>query len=214
MKKIFVLFSGSASSVRWLMENDPNYDKNYFFVGGITNKKDASGKSYFREKGIPCSGFNTKLFCQSQNYFGKLKDMPISLRELYFKNLLSRIKLHKPDLILLSGFMLEITPPLLGYVPIINVHPADLSIRENGKPKYVGDDAVTLALKSGEKSTRSTIHVVEKKVDEGKIICMSEPLLVEEGVSAKEHQEKMKTACDGPAYQKALEMICSGEFTF
>jgi hypothetical protein len=43
---------------------------------------------------------------------------------------------------------------------------------------------------------------------------MSEPLLVEEGVSAKEHQEKMKTACDGPAYQKALEMICSGEFTF
>ena len=51
------------------------------------------------------------------------------------------------------------------------------------------------------------IHVVEEKVDEGRIICVSQRLVVEPDRSVEEHQELMKTFCDGPAYKRALELI-------
>ena len=76
----------------------------------------------------------------------------MSVRTGYCTRLLALIDQFKPDIILLSGFMLKITDPLLWYCDIINVHPADLSIKgENGKPKYIGDDAVRMAIEAGEK---------------------------------------------------------------
>jgi phosphoribosylglycinamide formyltransferase-1 len=207
--RIAVLFSGSASSLRYLHENDPNYGVTYEIVCGVTNKKDTKGEKFCIEHNIDFIKLNTKTFCFEDGYIGKLRDMPEELRREYYFNLLNRIRIFSPDLILLSGFMLEIVEPLLGYRPIINVHPADLRIKgPDGKPKYTGDDAVTLAIKAGEKSTVSTIHFVEKEVDCGEIICVSDPLPVEEGTTPKEHQEKMKFACDGPAYKKALEIFC------
>lgn len=209
MKKIIVLFSGSASSLRYLFENDPNYGSKYQIVCGISNKKETKGEIFCKENNIEFIEFNTKRFCLEHKYYGKIRDMPLSLRTEYYSELLKLIKPFNPDLILLSGFMLEITEPLLGYCPIINVHPADLSIKgPDGKPKYTGDDAVTMAIEAGEKSTASTIHFVEKEVDCGKIICISDPLFVEERIHPDEHQEKMKFKCDGPAYVKALEILC------
>lgn len=214
--QIAVLFSGSASALRYLYENDPNYGHTYEIICGICNKKDTKGEKFCREKNINFVYANTKLFCKINGYEGKLCDMPKKVRTEYYKQLLRQIDIYKPDMLLLSGFMLEIIDPLLSYVPIINVHPADLEIKDiqTGKPKYTGDDAVTMAFEAGELYTASTIHVVEQEVDCGKIICVSDPLYRVDGVAAKDHQEKMKILCDGPAYQKALEMITSGSFSF
>lgn len=206
--RIVVLFSGGASAAQYLIENDTDYGKNYEFVFALTDKKGASGVSYFEEKEIPCMEAGIKQFSVRNSYSGRVKDMPDNIRRAYFTHLQHIIRQFKPDLILLSGFMLKIVAPLLGYCPIINVHPADLRIKnEDGTPKYTGDDAVTLAINAGETSTASSIHVVEEKVDEGRIICVSQPLIVESGRTAKEHQELMKTFCDGPAYKRALELI-------
>ncbi|MEI7688621.1 MAG: formyltransferase family protein [Candidatus Nomurabacteria bacterium] len=209
MKRIAVLFSGSASSLRYLFEKDKNYGKSYEVVCCISNKKDTKGEKFCKEKDIPFIGLNTRHFCFDSGFDGKLRDMPIWVRRDYFKEMLDLIKPFNPDIIILSGFMLEITEPLLGYCPIINVHPADLSIKnEEGKPKYTGDDAVRMAIEAGEKYTASTIHFVEKEVDCGRIIYISDPLLVEVGITPQEHQEKMKTMCDGPAYREALRILC------
>lgn len=210
MKRIAILFSGSASSPRFLLEKDKNnYGKNYKIVCGISNKKDTKGEKFCKENDIPFIEFNTKHFCFNSGFDGMLKDMPISVRRDYFKEMLDLIKPFNPDIILLSGFMLEITEPLLGYCPIINVHPADLSIKDaKGKPKYTGDDAVKMAIEAGEKYTSSTIHFVEKEIDCGRIIYISDPLLVEVDITPQEHQEKMKTMCDGPAYREALRILC------
>ncbi len=213
--KILVLFSGSASSLRYLLDKDPNYRKTYEIVCGIANKKDTKGETFCKENNIPFISLNTKDFCRQHGYEGKLKDMSKHLRHAYYTDLLVLIKFYKPDIILLSGFMLEITEPLLGYCPIINVHPADLRIKDaTGKPKYTGDDPVTKAIKDKQTFTASTIHVVEPEVDCGKIICVSESLFVEEGVAPHLHQEEMKMKCDGPAYKKALDLITSGAFVF
>lgn len=209
MKKIGVLFSGSASSLRYLFEKDKNYGRNYKIVCGISNKKDTRGEKFCKENDIPFVEFNTKRFCLNAGFDGRLRDMPILIRNDYFKEMLNLIKPFNPDIILLSGFMLEITEPLLGYCPIVNVHPADLTIKgKNQKPKYMGDDAVRLAIEDGQQYTASTIHFVEKEVDCGRIICVSDPLIVEEGINPSEHQERMKTMCDGPAYREALRILC------
>lgn len=209
MKKlrIVVLFSGGASAVRFLIENDPNYGKHYEFVLGVSNKKDTSGEGFLREKRIPFLMCNTKEFCVARKHTDKISKMPPELRQAYFRWVLREVRCYEPDLIILSGFMLAITFPLLEYCPIINVHPADLSIGENGKRKYVGDDAVTMALAAGEKTTASTIHFVTEEVDGGPIICISDHIPVEPGISAKDHQEKMKILCDGPAYMNAIQMF-------
>lgn len=115
MKKIVVLFSGSASSLRYLFEKDKNYGKKYEIVCGISNKKDTKGEKFCKENNIPFIEFNTKRFCVDHGYGGLLKDMPKEIRILYFTELLNLIKSLNPDMILLSGFMLEITEPLLGY---------------------------------------------------------------------------------------------------
>jgi phosphoribosylglycinamide formyltransferase 1 len=209
MKKILVLFSGSASSLRYLFEKDKNYGKNYKIVCGISNKKDTEGAKFCKENNIEFIEFNTKLFAMKNGFNGKMRDMPMWIRNDYFKEMLSIIKSFHPDIILLSGFMLEITGPLLNYCTIINVHPADLSIKgKDQKPKYTGYDAVRMAIEDGQKYTSSTIHFVEKEVDCGRIICISDPLLVEEGIDPYKHQEKMKTMCDGPAYREALRILC------
>ena len=123
-----------------------------------------------------------------------------------------KIEYLRADLVILSGFMRIISEPLLGSVPIINVHPADLRILDKrGKPKYTGDDAVTDAINAGETETCSTIHLVTKEIDGGPIITVSDPLRVIPGIDPKVHQEEMKTACDGPAYAEAMRMICDGE---
>jgi folate-dependent phosphoribosylglycinamide formyltransferase PurN len=208
-KRIIVLFSGSASSLRYLFANDENYGKLYEVVGGISSKKDTAGEAFCKEKGIPFVELNAKRFCTQHGYDGKLKDMPIDIRKSYFEEMLRIISPFEPDLILLSGFMLEIKGALLGYRPIINVHPSDMRIKNaEGKPKYTGDDTVTMAINDGQSSTVSTIHFVEEEVDCGKIICVSKPLTVEKGTTAKEHQERMKTLCDGPAYKEALQILC------
>lgn len=213
--RIFCFFSGGASAVRWLIENDPKYGVEYFFVGALTDQAEAPGILFVKEYGIPCPILDMKLFCEYEKYHGKLVDMPENLREKYFTEALGVVQQFHPDLIILSGFMIRITKKFLKKFPnrILNVHPADLSKLDpiTDEPMYAGKNAVALALSKGEKTTRSTIHLVSSKVDCGRILVLSPELPVADGVSPKEHQELMKNACDGPAYQQVIRQIVSGE---
>ncbi len=210
MKKIVCLFSGGASALKFLLEQDKNYGVTYEVVAGVTNKSGTKGELLCWDHDISFAELNTKKFCIENGYDGKLSDMPDSLREDYFANLAKMISQFNPDIIMLSGFMLRITEPLLGLCPIINVHPADLRILgEDRLPKYRGDNAVYDAVVAGETHTASTIHYVTSEVDCGEIICVSNPLWVDPEMNAKEHQIMMKFSCDGPAMQKALEILCA-----
>lgn len=208
-KRITALFSGGASSLKYLLENDRNYGITYKFVGAFSSKNGATGIALCRENGIPVKIIDFKDF-SAQEPPGL---DPQVKRERYFEAVSRVLAPFKSDLLILSGFMLIVTDPLLTEYKerILNVHPADLTITDqSGKRKYTGADAVTLALKAGETSTRSTVHVVTSGIDEGPIIALSDPLPVEPGIDPKTHQERMKVACDGPAYARALEKLCKG----
>lgn len=207
--KISVLFSGSASSWRFLQEHDPDYGIGYVVVSALTDKKEASAIENFEKASIPCDVLDYKEWIKANPIADKDER-----RTQYFEEVKKTLSTHKPDLVLLLGYMKKVKPNLYNHFLIANVHPADLTILdEKGNRKYVGDDAVTLAFLDGVKETRSTVHEVNEETDGGPIICLSEPLTVFPGRTAKEHQEAMKFACDGPAVMRAIQLIKEGRYT-
>lgn len=124
------------------------------------------------------------------------------------------------DFALLAGYMRLFTGALLRRFGqrAINVHPADLSIRNiYGQRIYVGENAVYDALSSGEARTRSSIILVDAETDAGAIL-VSGPWIGYEGPrpvtpeSAKAHQAKQKEQSDWPALRFALRGIAQGKF--
>jgi phosphoribosylglycinamide formyltransferase-1 len=110
---------------------------------------------------------------------------------------------------MLSGFMLIVTDPLLSEFEgrILNVHPALLSLEdEKGKRKYTGLNVVARAMQAGD-PTGSTVHIVTGEPDMGPIVAESLPLPYQSTDSPHDHQELMKTACDGPVFRIALEKV-------
>lgn len=208
--RVVVFFSGGASSLKYLFEHDSNLDKKYRIVGAFTDMKDSSGIAFVKQVGIKLKCLDICDWCRVHNK--KLTDL--KARQSYFAEVSSLIKPFQADIIMLSGFMRIVTEPLLGEYEnrILNVHPADLTILDGyGQRKYIGTDAVAKAIATGEKSTRSTIHLVTADVDGGPIVALSDPLPVEPGIAPAVHQEKMKWACDGPAYARALMLIADKE---
>ena len=209
--RVAVLFSGGASALRHLVERDPHYGRLYEVVGALTDRPDASGIAFCRQRGIPVKALDFRAFLKERG--ASFRDW--GARRAYFARVVEALQAWAPDVLLLSGFLLVITEPLLSAYRfrIVNVHPADLTIAdERGRRKYVGLglDVVRRAIEAGEPVTRSTVHLVTEEVDGGPVLVLSEPLPVEPGVRPEEHQERMKWACDGPAVQEALELIATG----
>lgn len=135
-----------------------------------------------------------------------------------------------------AGYMSIATDPLINAFLGINVHPADLSlVDEKGERKYIGDHAVRDAIVAGEKTICSSTHIIEPKVDYGRILMISAPLQVQlpsewpaqsqitaEWVKAnedlvtkveKENQGRLKEAGDWIIFPRTLERIARGRFT-
>ncbi len=123
-----------------------------------------------------------------------------------------------------GGYMAVATAPLLEAFIGVNVHPADLSITEGGERKYTGDRAVLMAIKAGEHSIAATTHIVESRVDMGRIMMISPPVgvnvppdsdLNDPDVAAKvadEHQEKLKERGDWVIFPRTIEDIARGRY--
>ena len=112
----------------------------------ICNNKNAYGINYAKINSIPYIIINTKLRnCDNQ--------------------LLVILKKHKISLICLAGYMKIISNNFLTKFgkKIINIHPSLL-------PKFKGLNTFSRILKNKEKKTGCTIHYVNKKLDDGKII--------------------------------------------
>ncbi len=125
------------------------------------------------------------------------------------------------DLIVLGGYMRLVQKPMLDAYKdrIINVHPADLSILDkNNARKYTGDDAVEKCIRAREKSTKSSVIIVDGGVDHGEILVQGPTLennyYLHKAVTVKgyaaEQQLAQKRISDWPALTTALEMIAGG----
>ena len=156
----------------------------------------------------------------------------LSIRPEFDRITLEKIRGYNIDVIALGGYMSIFTRPVLDAFPsrIINIHPADLSIMESGKRKYVGKHAVKDAILAGERHLYSTSHIVREDVDEGEILMRSRPVEVWlpdnvtfEGLRkrknrrllmrvVRENQNRLKERGDWVIFPKTLEMIALGRY--
>ena len=149
-----VFASGGGSNARALTEyfkNHPDIRISLF----VANKKDSGIFSLGEQNNIPA----------------------LWLPSATFKNpdiLLPLLQKHQVDYIILAGFLLLIPAFLIQAFPdkIINIHPSLLP-KFGGKGMY-GKHVHEAVRNAGEKSSGCTIHLVNEKYDEGKIIFQAE----------------------------------------
>ncbi len=145
-KKACIFISGTGSNLRSIIYNsrDPNFPVKIDLV--LCNNKRAAGINYAKKFSIPFKTVGGKIDKFEQ----------VALRELTEK---------KIELICLAGFMKILSKNFLRRFKgkIINIHPSLL-------PKYKGLGTYKRALKNKDNFTGCTVHYVDEKLDNGRII--------------------------------------------
>lgn len=170
MFSVVVLISGNGSNLRALLTAaaSPLYPAKVVAVG---SDQAASGLEHAEEFGVPT-------FVVENGRF--------DTREAWAEVLLSNIEFHKPDLVVLAGFMKLLPANIVNALKprMINLHPSLL-------PDFPGAHAVADALAAGTEVTGATIHIVDEGVDTGEILTQAS-IPVSPGISETELHEQIK----------------------
>lgn len=170
----------------------------YEVVCLLTSEESLDGHNPSMAAGVPILSHPIRAFCGRRG--GRFTDL--SLREDYDAETVERLRPFAPDALLLSGYLLIATEPLLAAWPdrIVNVHGSDLGRRgPDGRPLYTGLRAVRDAIRAGESETRATAHIVTERLDDGPILMRSEVFPVAPFV-ARLRRERAEHAVNAYAY--------------
>ena len=209
-----------------LMDRDPGSP--YEVVLLCTDNKNSNAFEIGRRFGIPV------VLHDLQEFYGSLgkSRRDLSVRPKYFEMVVKDLQDYGVHMVAFAGYMVIATQPLLSEYRnrILNVHPADLSIRNGeGKAIFTGDKAVLNTILAGQSEMRSTVHIVTEAVDQGSPILISKPvpIILPEGVTleqlrkpenrnlaeqiASANQDRLKKDGDWIVYPKVMEMLAEGE---
>lgn len=106
---------------------------------------------------------------------------------------------HRPDLVVLAGFMRVLAPAFVSRFRIVNTHPALL-------PAFPGAHAVRDALAAGVTESGVTVHWVDEGVDTGPVI-EQERVPVLSGDDEESLHARIQ-AVEKPLYVRAIQKIC------
>lgn len=161
----------------------------------ISNNADAYALERAKNAGIESKCISPKSF---------------SNRDDFNKALLDELKSLNPDLVVLAGFLVNISKDIVDAFEnkIINIHPS-LIPSFCGKG-YYGLKVHEAALKRGVKVTGATVHFVDAGIDTGKII-IQKAVDVLPGDDAKTLQRRVMEEAEWIILPKAVEMIANGE---
>lgn len=95
-----------------------------------------------------------------------IEPAPYADRADYDKALMARIDAHRPDLVILAGFMRILSPEFVHHYMgrMLNIHPSLL-------PKYRGLNTHQRALDAGETEHGCSVHFVTPELDGGPVIA-------------------------------------------
>lgn len=219
--------SGSGSNLREILKYQKSLKNSPFSVvlifSDVEDETKCKGKNIAEE-------YNVSFYCNDimKFYLSKgFKDKKnMAVRKEYDKKTCEILKNYNIDLIALCGYMSLVTENIFENFLTINLHPADLSILENGKRKYSGlqaENAILKAMLAKETHTKSCVHIVRKEADMGELLARSVPLKFLDDFSeikdtkalkiiAEYHLELQKRICEWTMYPKVIELIASGRF--
>ena len=142
-----VFISGRGSNLRSLIKYHKKKNSPILIKLVISNNPKAKGLIYAKRSKII-------------KYITNFKNKNVSEKQL-----LKKLFKHKINLICLAGFMKILSENFIKKFkkPIINIHPSLL-------PKYKGLNTHKKVIKNKDKYSGSTVHLVNTKLDSGKII--------------------------------------------
>jgi phosphoribosylglycinamide formyltransferase-1 len=217
--RVAVLCSHRAAGLGFLLKEDPNRGRLYDLVCCLSSEDESEAMEETLRAGLPFISHSITRFSATRG----TKRTDLDARVAYDRETLDLLAPFEPDLLVLSSYLLIVTEPLLTAFPdrIVNVHHADLT---KVRP-CVGLRAVRDAIFAGETETRATAHLVTERLDEGPILCLSEPFpvspLVRDALSwgatdvlkayAYAHQEWMIRSAWGPLLSDAIAEVAVRE---
>ncbi|NIP41695.1 MAG: phosphoribosylglycinamide formyltransferase [candidate division Zixibacteria bacterium] len=158
----------------------------------VSNNKIAFAVERAKNANIPTVIWQRKKFEDDQAY----TDYMVNLLEEY-----------EVDLICLAGYMKLIPSEIVRKFKIINIHPALLP-KYGGKGMY-GMHVHEAVLEAGERTSGATVHQVNEKYDEGKILAQWEVPVKED--DTPETLQKRVLETEHKLYPDTIAKIARGE---
>ena len=196
MFDIVCLVSGGGTNLAAIIKAiEEKQIKNVRIKAVISNNSDAYALERAKNAGIDAKCISPKNF---------------SNRDGFNKALLDELKRLNPDLIVLAGFLVNISEDIVKAFQnkIINIHPS-LIPSFCGKG-YYGLKVHEAALKRGVKVTGATVHFVDAGIDTGRII-LQKAVDIHPGDDAKSLQKRVMEEAEWIILPKAIEKIANGE---
>ena len=196
MFDIVCLVSGGGTNLAAIIKAiEEKRIKNVRIKAVISNNGDAYALERAKNAGIDAKCISPKNF---------------SNRDGFNKVLLDELKRLNPDLIVLAGFLVNISEDIVKAFEnkIINIHPS-LIPSFCGKG-YYGLKVHEAALKRGVKVTGATVHFVDAGIDTGRII-LQKAVDIHPGDDAKSLQKRVMEEAEWIILPKAIEKIANGE---
>jgi folate-dependent phosphoribosylglycinamide formyltransferase PurN len=156
----------------YILNRDPRRGTEYEIVCCITSESAFAEQVRVERRGVPCVPHSISQFCQNRG----VRRSDMDARAEYDRETLGLLDRFHPDVLLLDGYLLVVTDPLLRVFDgrIVNVHHSDLLQRNAlGKVKYPGLRAVRDAFLEGEIETRASAHIVSEALDDGPVLLRS-----------------------------------------
>ena len=196
MFDIVCLVSGGGTNLAAIIKAiEEKQIKNVRIKAVISNNGDAYALERAKKAGIDAKCISPKNF---------------SNRDEFNKVLLYELQGINPDLIVLAGFLVNISEDIVKAFEnkIINIHPS-LIPSFCGKG-YYGLKVHEAALKRGVKVTGATVHFVDAGIDTGRII-LQKAVNIYPGDDAKSLQKRVMEEAEWIILPKAIEKIANGE---
>jgi len=223
--KVVGLMSGSGTNLRKILEHQEKLrekEGRYLYqVAAIFSDNAASNAVELgKDFDLPVIIHDLAAFYKKRG--GARSDM--RLRDEFDKLTVRMLSVFEARVAAYAGYMSLATRPLINAFIGVNVHPADLSIEEKGKRKWIGGHAVSDQIAGGEKFLRASTHLIEPECDLGKLFMISKPVQVEIflGADLKNpadlkkvadfNQDRLKANGDWVIFPKTIEEIARGNF--
>lgn len=148
-KSIVILISGRGSNMQAIVEAQLPLH----VAAVISNRADAGGLAFARQRGIAAETIEHRAFPS---------------REAFDAALAQAIERHKPDLVVLAGFMRILGDDFVHHFAgrMINIHPSLL-------PMFPGLHTHRRAIAEGVKVHGATVHYVTPALDHGPIVAQA-----------------------------------------
>jgi phosphoribosylglycinamide formyltransferase-1 len=189
MKRIVILISGRGSNMEAIVRRCASDRWPAQIAAVIANRPQAAGIAFAREHGIATAVVDHHAFAS---------------RDTFDAALAEAIDAHRPDLVVLAGFMRILGDAFVRRYEgrMLNIHPSLL-------PAFPGLHTHRRALEAGCKASGATVHFVTPQLDHGPIVMQSVvPVLPDDSdqslaarVLATEHR----------IYPQAVQWFVSGQ---